>query len=134
MHRGSCLCGAVAYEITGALGDAHHCHCGICRKSHGAAFSTFVQVARADFRFTRGEDQVRRYQSSPPCVRSFCATCGTRLQFLFEGMPDALWVAVPTLDDQEAVAPHGHMFVASKAPWYAITDALPRWDGYPPID
>lgn len=133
MHRGSCLCGAVAYEIMGALGDVHHCHCGVCRKSHGAAFSTFAHVARDAFRFTRGADEVRRYQSSPPCTRTFCGTCGARLQFFFEGMPDALWVSVGTLDDQQAIAPHGHMFVDSKAPWFAIRDDLPQWPEYPPF-
>jgi hypothetical protein len=33
--RGSCLCGAVSYEITGSLGRTGHCHCSMCRKSHG---------------------------------------------------------------------------------------------------
>lgn len=37
--RGSCLCGAVSYKITGSLGVTGHCHCSICRKSHGAAFA-----------------------------------------------------------------------------------------------
>ncbi len=132
MTRGSCLCGAVTYEIAGPFGEAHHCHCGICRKSHAAAFSTFVQVARGDFRFTRGEDQVRRYQSSPPCARTFCGTCGSNLQFLFDGLPDALWVSVGTLDDTSGIEFGGHMFVGSRAPWHHIGDDLPRYEGYPP--
>ena len=36
--RGSCLCGAVSYEITGSFKVIGHCHCSTCRKSHGAAF------------------------------------------------------------------------------------------------
>ncbi len=31
MHRGSCLCGAVKYEIEGELGDFGYCHCKSCR-------------------------------------------------------------------------------------------------------
>ena len=131
MLRGNCLCNAVVYEITGPVGEAHHCHCGVCRKSHAAAFSTFCQVARADFRFTQGEEHVRRFQSSPPCQRTFCDTCGSHLQFFFDGLPDALWVSAATLDDATAVRPGGHMFVRSKAPWHEIGDELPRFDEYP---
>jgi hypothetical protein len=37
--KGSCLCGAVTYEITGPFEYVGNCHCSICRKSHGAAFA-----------------------------------------------------------------------------------------------
>jgi hypothetical protein len=132
MIRGSCLCGAVAYEIAGPLGHVHHCHCAICRKSHAAAFSTYAEVPRTAFRFTTGEAQVRRYRSSPPCERTFCGTCGSNLQFFFEGMPASLWISLGTMDDDPGARPAGHMFVRSKAPWAEIGDDLPRWDEYPP--
>jgi hypothetical protein len=38
MHKGSCLCGAVEYEISGALGPIVFCHCSRCRKANGAAY------------------------------------------------------------------------------------------------
>ena len=41
---GSCLCGRVAYQITGPLTDALNCHCAMCRKSHGAAFRSRATV------------------------------------------------------------------------------------------
>ena len=56
--RGSCLCGAVAWEATSPLEALHHCHCSRCRKHHGAPFSTFGQFKRDCFRFTRGEDRI----------------------------------------------------------------------------
>ena len=39
-HRGSCLCGEVAYEVDGPLEHAHHCHCTYCRKIHGTPCAT----------------------------------------------------------------------------------------------
>ena len=36
---GSCLCGSVRYEIAASLENAEYCHCSMCRKAHGAAFS-----------------------------------------------------------------------------------------------
>lgn len=32
MHKGSCLCGTVKYEVRGQLGAAIYCHCSLCRK------------------------------------------------------------------------------------------------------
>ena len=133
MLRGSCLCRAVRYEATGAIHDVHHCHCSMCRKSHGAAFSTFARLTAGDFRIVAGEDQVRRYRSSAPIERTFCATCGARLTVRFDGMPDAVWVSLATFDDDPGVRPDVHMFVASKAPWVEISDGLPQFPEYGPM-
>jgi hypothetical protein len=133
MLRGSCLCKAIRYEIAGSVHDVHHCHCSICRKGHGAAFSTFARLTAADFRVVAGGDQMHGYRSSPPLERTFCATCGARLTIRFDGMPDTVWVSLATLDDDAGVRPGGHMFVASKAPWVEITDGLPQYPEYGPM-
>ena len=133
MLRGGCLCGAVRYEIEGPVYDVHHCHCSMCRKSHGTAYSTFARLDASGFRYTKGDDQVRAYRSSAPIERAFCATCGARLTIRFDGMPDTTWVSVGTLDDDPGVAAHCHMFVASKAPWHEISDALPQFPEYGPM-
>jgi hypothetical protein len=132
MIRGSCLCARVRYEISGPLEEIHHCHCSRCRKAHGAASSTFAQVAGDSFRFVAGEDRVRRYRSSPPVERAFCGDCGSNLLFRFEGAPAAAWVAAGTFDDDPGMRPGAHIFVGSKAAWYAITDDLPQHAEYPP--
>jgi hypothetical protein len=132
MVRGSCLCGAVRYEASAPLEEIHHCHCSRCRKAHGAAFATYARAASDTFRFTSGEDRVQRYRSSPPVERVFCGACGSSLLFLFEGFPEAVWIAAGTFDDDPGLRPHAHIFVGSKAPWSEISDGLPRHDGYPP--
>lgn len=65
MHNGSCLCGAVKYQIDAPIESATHCHCGQCRKGHGAAFASYGNVRREHFRFTAGQDQVAAFHSSP---------------------------------------------------------------------
>jgi hypothetical protein len=132
MVRGSCLCGAVRYEIDGALEAIHHCHCSLCRKAHGAAFSSYAAAPAASFRFTSGEDRVRRYRSSEPVERAFCGECGSNLTFRFSGLANRVWVAAGSFDGDPGVRADAHMFVASKAPWHEITDALPQYPGYPP--
>jgi hypothetical protein len=88
MLEGKCLCGAVRYQVAGPIHDVHHCHCGMCRRAHGAAFSTFARLTASDFRVVAGEGHIRRYRSSAPIERTFCDTCGTRLTVRFDGMPE----------------------------------------------
>jgi hypothetical protein len=41
-------------------------------------------------------------------------------------------VVFGTVDGDPGVRPSEHIFVASKAPWHEITDALPQFEGWPP--
>jgi hypothetical protein len=131
MIRGSCLCGEVRLEISGAVSGGSHCHCSMCRKAHGAAFATYATVSAADFRIVSGENRITRYRSSPGIVRTFCARCGSTLQWLPESKPDKVDVALGVLDDDPGVRPTHHIFVGSKAPWHDITDSLPQHATYP---
>ena len=131
MIRGSCLCGDVRFEISGVLKGASHCHCSMCRKAHGAAFGTYAAAKAADFRVVSGENRITRYRSSPGAVRTFCARCGSTLQWLRESKPDVVDVALGVLDDDPGVRPSYHIYVGSKAPWHEITDNLPQHEGLP---
>lgn len=126
MIRGSCLCGDVRFEIDGVLKRASHCHCSMCRKAHGAAFGTYAAAQAADFRVVSGENRITRYRSSAGIVRTFCARCGSTLQWLRESQPDVVDVALGVLDDDPGVRPANHIYVGSKAPWHEITDDLPQ--------
>ena len=126
MIRASCLCGEVRFEIRGELSGASHCHCSMCRKAHGAAFGTYAAVKATDFRVTSGADRITRYRSSAGIVRTFCARCGSTLQWLRESKPEIVDVALGILDDDPGVRPASHIYVASKAPWHEITDRLPQ--------
>lgn len=129
--KGSCLCGQVRFDITGPLTGALNCHCSMCRKAHGAAFRSRAALATTDFRWTAGETLVSRYESSPGEFRCFCANCGSNLITEFTANPDQLGLALGVLDDDPGVRPQLHVFVGSKAPWHAITDDLPQWQGLP---
>jgi hypothetical protein len=130
--RGSCLCGSIRYEVTGPLRGALNCHCSMCRKAHGAAFRSRAAVRRADFRFTQGESLLARYESSPGTHRCFCSRCGSPLVSFFDGNPNTLGLPLGALDDDPGVRPGCHVYVGSKAPWFEITDELPRFDELPP--
>jgi hypothetical protein len=127
---GSCLCGTVRYEIHGSFKSMGHCHCSICRKSHGAAFATWGIIDADQFRWTAGEDHVQEYESSPGRKRCFCRTCGSPLVSTHHGTVGE--VTVGTVDGDPGARPREHIFVGSRATWYAITDALPQFEEWPP--
>jgi len=123
--QGACLCGEVRYEITGPIGAMSHCHCSMCRKHHGAPFATTVSVPIGSFRWVAGQQSVTLYRSSPFGLRSFCATCGSVTPIVDSEMGFALCPA-GNLEGELAAPTQAHLFVASKAAWHAITDALPQ--------
>jgi len=132
MPKGSCLCGSVIYETSGPLEGIDHCHCSMCRRSHGAAFATYGRVAKADYRVLSGADHLKRYDSSDTVARSFCDHCGSSLLFEHAAMPDHNFVPVGTLDDDPGARPEAHIFVGSKADWVEIADDLPQYEGFVP--
>ena len=79
MYLGSCLCGAVRYEIRGDIERTSICWCTMCQKQHGAANGPYANVASAALHFVQGADAIARYVSSPGVERSFCKVCGSNL-------------------------------------------------------
>jgi hypothetical protein len=77
MHKGSCLCGAVEYEIDGELGPIVYCHCSRCRKANGSAFAAISPVASSDFHIVKGQEHLRSYRSASGVHRVFCGICGS---------------------------------------------------------
>jgi hypothetical protein len=99
----------------------------MCRKAHGAALASYAAAKRSDFFLLTGEQDVGAYHSSAEVTRTFCKRCGSPLQFTRSTRPDTFSLALGTLDDDPLVRPSSHIFVASKASWFEITDNLPRY-------
>ena len=128
--KGSCLCGAVTYEIDGEFQFVGNCHCSICRKSHGAAFATWGIIDPEDFRWLSGENFVQGYESSPGRKRTFCKICGSPLVSTHSDQVGE--VVFGTVDGDPGTRPREHIFVGSKASWHEITDSLPQFEEWPP--
>jgi hypothetical protein len=131
MANGRCLCGALRYQVDGPFGSMTHCHCSMCRKHHGAGFTTFVTAPLTGLRWIAGEGQVERYRSSAGWTRGFCRTCGSAAPGTLPG-PGLALVPAANLEGDLGITPQAHIFVASKAPWDTIADDLPQYDAYPP--
>jgi hypothetical protein len=134
MHvTGSCLCGAVRFEVRGPFLRASHCHCSRCRKHSGTAVCTQTRVRRESFRLLSGEGALRVYRPAPDAaVKAFCTICGSSL---FGGSwpeGDEISIRLGAFDDDPGIRPQYHTFVDSRAPWDTIADDLPRFPGAGP--
>jgi hypothetical protein len=129
--HGSCLCGDIRYEIEGLVEPAENCHCGMCRKAHGAAFSTNAVVQSADLNVVSGANLLTEYESSSGRRKCFCSRCGSQMFIRRLGRPEITVITLGSLDDAPPAKPTRHVFTASKAPWYEIDEELPQFDVYP---
>ena len=129
---GSCLCGEVAYEVRAPV-RMYHCHCSRCRRARSAAHTTNMFSNIADFAFTRGEQFVTQYKV-PEALRfgiAFCTRCGGKVPRVARERATVV-VPVGALDTDPGMRPQANIFVASKAPWFDITDTLPQFAEMPP--
>lgn len=132
MIRGSCLCGAVKFEIDRATGPFELCHCNRCRKTSGSAFVASIGVRVEDFRLITGLDRIVSYQAPildrPPAYRTtFCSRCGSPVPAPPAG-ESRFEIAAGTLDDDPGIRPDKHIFVEFVPAWSEIRDALPQLD------
>jgi hypothetical protein len=118
-HTGSCLCGAVAYEVEGPLREVIGCHCTQCRKQTGHYMA--ATAAKLDkFRIAKDEG-LRWYRSSDSAQRGFCQICGSTLFWQGNGR-DYVAIAAGTVDGETGQRIAGHIFCADKGDYYDITD------------
>lgn len=130
--RGSCLCGGVTYVFESQPIRCYNCHCTRCRRARSAAHASNLFVPAEGLRFTRGEDQLRRYKvpDAERFAQVFCTTCGSPMPSVNRVAGFAV-VPMGSLDDDPGMRPQAHIFVGSKAPWFDIAGDLPQFAGYP---
>lgn len=124
MHRGSCMCGKVAYELKGPPLFMYYCHCTTCRKATGTTFATNVIAATKDFVVTRGQDQLSSFESSPNKRPYFCSNCGSPIYSHAEASKDIVSIRAGTFEGALPIRPTVHAYAAEKAPWFDIQDGL----------
>ena len=126
MHKGSCACGAIRFEIDAELGEIALCHCGQCRKAQGTGFAINAPVPAESFRIVAGAEHFAEYQSSPGKQRCFCRRCGSPIISRRAGHPQVR-VRLGVIDTPIAARPAYHIYAASKAEWDEIHDTLPQY-------
>jgi hypothetical protein len=119
------------YEFEGEPRVVVNCHCSACRKATGSSVATWLLVPLDCFRWLSGQEQLQKFASSEHGQRLFCATCGATMGNLTSRRPKLIHLAAGSLDRAPAFQVAFHGYVASKAPWHVITDALPQYEDEP---
>ena len=102
----------------------------MCRRQHGAAFSTYAECNPDNFKWISGEGLVKVYETSPSTGWCFCSVCGSSLVGTENGK--ITWVTLGTVEGDPGTKPASHEFVDSKAQWHEITDDLPQFEEWSP--
>ncbi len=123
MHTGSCLCGAVAFNIDGDLSPPSACHCGQCRKQSGHVWAS-TSTHQDNLSFT-ASDTLSWFRASDIAKRGFCRACGSFL-FWQHNDEDTISISMGALDAPTGLKLARHIFVADKGDYYDITDDLPQ--------
>lgn len=126
MHKGSCLCGAVAFTIDAELREALACHCRQCRQQSGHFFAA-VPAPKEAVRLER-DAGLAWYRASGTAARGFCDRCGSALFWRGDEAPEIM-VAMGSLDAPTGLRLSGHYWVDFKGDYYAIADGLPQHEG-----
>ncbi|MDQ0611969.1 hypothetical protein QFZ83_006140 [Variovorax sp. W1I1] len=129
---GKCLCGAVHYAVADEFTYALNCHCADCRRATGSAFKPFAGIERHKLSITQGADTLLIH-GEEDAGDIHCGKCGS---FLYSVVREGMFVHVTlgTLVDDPTIRPSAHIFVGSKAPWFAINDNLPQHQGHADAD
>lgn len=129
--KGSCLCGAVSYEVERLDIPIGHCHCRTCRKAHAAAYASTAGVRRENFRWLKGSDRLTSFESSPGKLRHFCSTCGSHL--MAERINQAhVIVRVATLDEDPGGTPAFHIWRSHDVAWLQDSADIPSFSEWQP--
>ena len=121
---GSCMCGAVRYEVDGPLRKVVYCHCEQCRKTSGH----YVAATAVDTEHLHVADDsgLAWYQSSDFARRGFCKVCGSGL-FWEPAHRKYMAVWAGTLDAPTGLTSREHIHVDDASDYYELTDGLPQY-------
>lgn len=130
-HHGSCLCGAVRYEVTGDFDAFFLCHCKYCQKDTGSAHAANLFSRKAKLSWIDGQDNIQSY--TVPETRhqkAFCKTCGSAVPYT---QMDGKLLVVPagSLETPVSIRPNAHIMLGSKANWDDGLDEIEGLDGLP---
>jgi hypothetical protein len=127
MKSGSCLCGAVKYEVHGPLRPVIACHCLQCRKQTGTYMSA-TAANDGDLHIVNGTS-LKWYRSSATAQRGFCGECGSVLFWKGDGR-DYTSISAGSIDGPTGLELEGHIQCETAGDYYVIAGGFYRHIGW----
>jgi hypothetical protein len=114
--KGSCLCGAVSFEVAGPIRGVGSCHCSKCRKVSGTTGNAQFIVPTEKFAWTNGAENLSRFKLPDGWGPTRCRTCGSPVPDSYDGGRQ-VWIQAGLMDDSLDTDFKMHIFCASRADW-----------------
>jgi hypothetical protein len=122
---GGCNCGAIRYVVSGAPLTGYICHCHLCQKRTGSAFSFSLVFPSQAVAITKGELRIETRERPDGDVSraASCPACHSRL-WLERGQWGSRNLRAGTLDASEDDRPVAQMWTSSAQRWALVPDIL----------
>ena len=127
VHAGTCFCGAVEVEVTGAPEAMGYCHCASCRSWSAGPVNAFTLWKPDNVKVTKGAELVGHFSKTAMSDRQFCTRCGGHVMTDHPplGLTDVYAATIPTL----AFKPGVHVNYAETV--LPMKDGLPKLKDFP---
>lgn len=126
-YSGTCFCGAVEVQATGAPFVMGYCHCKDCRAWSAAPINAFTLWLPEAVKVSKGEEHLGSYSRNGDSHRKFCKQCGGNVISDHPGhnFTDVYAAILPTL----AFEPALHVNYESSV--LRVADGLPKLKDFP---
>jgi len=115
--RGACHCGAVSYQCQSGPLAVVNCHCSLCRRMSGAAFSTYAVVGQ-DQLAVENKTALSAFRMTDKVTWHFCSSCGTPVYNVNPAdYPGVAMIYLGTLANPEKMTPPVNVFASSRLDW-----------------
>ncbi|WP_457097598.1 GFA family protein [Lysobacter sp. P5_B9] len=127
LHSGTCFCGAVEVQVTGAPEAMGYCHCASCRSWSAGPVNAFTLWKPENVKVTRGEERIGHFRKTDMSDRQFCTQCGGHLMTNHPplGLIDVYAATIPSVDFKPGV----HVNYAETV--LPMKDGLPKLKDFP---
>lgn len=119
MIRGSCLCGLVAFEVSGPFDSFYFCHCSRCRKSSGSAHATNLFGRLDRVTWLSGQEQIKKFELAEARFfnKAFCSNCGSPVPRAARS-GNFLIIPAGSLNSDPGMKPQNSILWDDRALWY----------------
>lgn len=125
---GGCRCGACRYTIDLAeLPVVYACHCHVCQRWSGSAFSVQALIAEQALIVTGPMTIYEKVTEDRTSVQRICGECHSRIYNTNTRRPGVAVLRAGTLDRSEELVCRAHIFTSYKQGWVKLDDDLPQW-------
>lgn len=120
--KGSCNCKELQFEALNEIKAIVNCHCKLCRKMNGSAFSTYVVVSAQDFELKQGSLQT--VQVSSDASKSVCRSCLTPIFNQNPKLAGLIILYLGSIDNMPSTVPTINIYCESQLDWVGEISSL----------